>query len=60
MLSGCLSENMNTFLIMAHSTGDRQAFLSTLCKIIMDLFNFSPPDGSVLQFREEDANSDVL
>lgn len=41
MLSGCLGENMNTFLIMAHSAKEHRAFLSTLCKISTDLFH--PP-----------------
>lgn len=41
MLSGCPGENMNTFLIMAHSAEERRAFLSTLCKISTDLFH--PP-----------------
>lgn len=41
MLSGCPGENMNTFLIMAHSAEEHRAFLSTLCKISTDLFH--PP-----------------
>ena len=51
---------------MARSTEERRAFLSTLCKITMDWRNYSPPNGGVVQFREEEeeeedgADSDVF
>lgn len=62
MLSGCAGENMNTFLIMVRSTEERQAFLSTLCKIIRNLFIFLPLLMAVccsLRRRKDRADSGV-
>lgn len=59
MLSGCPCENMNTFLIMAHSTEEHQAFLSTLCKKLSWIYLIlSLPDGGASR-KKDGADSGV-